>query len=88
MTAARKSKAIRSAEEAALIAELQKRRTLAEAASAEARLSTRIAEAEARQRIRIAEVQTTLAWIIELKRIFLGPTIFAVVTAVWHALKK
>ena len=88
MNAARKSKAIIVAEEAAILAELRTRTASSEAEAATTTRSTLIADAEARQRIRTAEVQTRLVWLIELKRIFLGPTLFALITAIWHAFKK
>jgi hypothetical protein len=88
MGAARKSKAIRAAEEAATLAELQARTAIAEAETSTTIRSTRIADAEALQRIRTAEVQTRLAWLIEIKRVFFGPALVALVTAIWHFFKK
>jgi uncharacterized membrane protein YdbT with pleckstrin-like domain len=77
MTAARKSKAVREAEEAALLAEQKTRKDVADATGA-----------EARKRSRMAEIETKLAWFIALKGILFGTGLTALLATVFPALRK
>ncbi|WP_313452575.1 hypothetical protein [Brevundimonas sp.] len=88
MNAARKPEAVIESEEAVILAELRTRFVSAEAETAAIIRSIKVADAESRQRIRTAEVQTKLVWLVELKRIFWGPSIVALLTGIWHVFKK
>lgn len=77
MSAARKSKMLEEAEEAAILAELVARKDVAHAESA-----------EAQKRTRIAHVQTKLAWGIVIIGLLLGSGLVAIAAAFSQLFRK
>ncbi|WP_312736408.1 hypothetical protein [Brevundimonas sp.] len=77
MTAVRKSKAVRAAQEAAILAELKARKDVADATGA-----------EARKRSRLAEIETKIAWPIVVKDFFFRMGFAAFLATVLSSFKR